>query len=201
MTAPTTACCRRWRKPASPAPCSTRRARARAACSTISASTACARSSMRAGRIICMTGLAGSLEAPDIPRLLLLAPDVLGFRRALCREGRGGPLDAEAVALIRGLIPLDPRSAILGDPQAAKVDYRLLAARGYSGRSARRRRRPTASSCAISSCRSASAPMRASATSRRPCASTSRSTCCGPATRSRICATCSPMTSSPTASA
>src|SRR5215469_8393832 len=29
-----------------------------------------------------MAGLAGSLEAPDIPRLLSLAPDVLGFRRA-----------------------------------------------------------------------------------------------------------------------
>jgi dihydroneopterin aldolase len=31
-----------------------------------------------------MTGLAGSLEAPDVPRLLLLAPDYLGFRGALC---------------------------------------------------------------------------------------------------------------------
>src|SRR5262249_44245734 len=29
-----------------------------------------------------IAGLAGSLEMPDIPRLLLLAPDVLGFRRA-----------------------------------------------------------------------------------------------------------------------
>jgi len=39
-----------------------------------------------------MAGLAGSLETPDIPRLLPLAPDVLGFRRALCidhdRNGR-----------------------------------------------------------------------------------------------------------------
>jgi uncharacterized protein (UPF0264 family) len=30
------------------------------------------------------TGLAGSLEAADVPRLLLLAPDYLGFRGALC---------------------------------------------------------------------------------------------------------------------
>ncbi len=30
------------------------------------------------------SGLAGSLEAPDVPRLLLVRPDVLGFRRALC---------------------------------------------------------------------------------------------------------------------
>src|SRR5882724_5080532 len=57
------------------------------------------------------TGLAGSLEAPDIRRLLLLEPDILGFRRALCRQERLGPIDLDAVALIRGLIPLDPRSA------------------------------------------------------------------------------------------
>lgn len=77
-------------------------------------------------------GLAGSLEAPDIPRLLLFEPDYLGFRGALCRDGRSGPIDADAIGLIRGLIPLDPRSAAQRDPHAAKVDYRLLAARGYS---------------------------------------------------------------------
>lgn len=77
-------------------------------------------------------GLAGSLEPPDIPRLLLLDPDYLGFRRALCAEDRAGRIDADAVALIRGLIPLDPRSAAHRDPPAGKVDYRLLAARGYS---------------------------------------------------------------------
>ena len=74
----------------------------------------------------------GSLEAPDIPRLLLLEPDTLGFRRALCRNDRAGAIDPDAVALIRGLIPLDPRSAAHRDPHAAKVDYRLLAARGYA---------------------------------------------------------------------
>jgi FolB domain-containing protein len=79
-----------------------------------------------------MTGLAGSLEAPDIPRLLLLEPDYLGFRRVLCRDDRAGRIDGDAVAMIRGLIPLDSRSAAHRDPQAAKVDYRLLAARGYA---------------------------------------------------------------------
>ncbi len=72
------------------------------------------------------TGLAGSLEAPDVPRLLVLAPDVLGFRGALCGlAGRVGALDAGAVQAIRGLIP----------PEAASgraVDYRLLAARFYA---------------------------------------------------------------------
>jgi (5-formylfuran-3-yl)methyl phosphate synthase len=52
-----------------------------------------------------MCGLAGSLEAPDVPRLLALAPDFLGFRGALCKGGRGGTLDAGALAVIRALIP------------------------------------------------------------------------------------------------
>jgi len=79
-----------------------------------------------------MAGLAGSLEPPDIPRLLLLEPDVLGFRKALCaHQNRTGPIDAAAVDLVRELIPLDERSALY-EPQTAAVDYRLLAARGYS---------------------------------------------------------------------
>jgi dihydroneopterin aldolase len=79
------------------------------------------------------TGLAGSLETPDIPRLLLLEPDYLGFRGALCvgRE-RADAIDAHAVAIVRGLVPLDPRSPLQQDLSAPKVDYRLLAARGYS---------------------------------------------------------------------
>jgi (5-formylfuran-3-yl)methyl phosphate synthase len=80
-----------------------------------------------------MAGLAGSLEPPDVPRLLLLEPDYLGFRGALCvgRE-RTARIDPEAIAVIRELIPLDARSAAQEDPAAARVDYRLLAARGYS---------------------------------------------------------------------
>jgi dihydroneopterin aldolase len=76
-----------------------------------------------------MAGLAGSLEAPDVPRLLLLGPDILGFRGALCgAHGRAGPIDPVAVGVIRGLIPLDPRSAA---PHGAppKPNLRLLAAR------------------------------------------------------------------------
>ena len=80
-----------------------------------------------------LAGLAGSLETPDIPRLLLLEPDYLGFRSALCGSAdRNGRIDPEAVDIVRGLIPLDPRSAAHNDVAAPKVDYRLLAARGYS---------------------------------------------------------------------
>jgi (5-formylfuran-3-yl)methyl phosphate synthase len=56
-----------------------------------------------------MTGLAGSLAAPDIPRLLPLAPDMLAFRRALRARGeRAAPLDPAAFRLVRDLIPPVP---------------------------------------------------------------------------------------------
>lgn len=73
-------------------------------------------------------GLSGSLEAPDIPRLLPFAPDFLGFRGALCeRSQRAASINKVAVEHIRSLIPEErqPNSS-------ASVDYRLLAARGYS---------------------------------------------------------------------
>jgi (5-formylfuran-3-yl)methyl phosphate synthase len=80
-----------------------------------------------------LAGLAGSLETPDVPRLLLLLPDVLGFRRALCAgEDRAAPISAEAVDVVRGLIPADQRLVDSQAVTAGKMDYRLLAARGYS---------------------------------------------------------------------
>jgi (5-formylfuran-3-yl)methyl phosphate synthase len=79
-----------------------------------------------------MAGLAGSLEAPDVPRLLLLEPDYLGFRGALCvGRDRTARIDPASIAIIRELIPLDARSAA-DEGTATRVDYRLLAARGYS---------------------------------------------------------------------
>jgi len=76
-----------------------------------------------------MSGLAGSLEAPDVPRLLLVRPDVLGFRGALCHaHDRRDAIDPAAVALIRDLIPREKP-----DPDASpKIDWRLLA-RGIIG--------------------------------------------------------------------
>jgi dihydroneopterin aldolase len=82
----------------------------------------------RAKSLGLMVGLSGSLEAPDIPRLLPFAPDFLGFRGALCgQSGRVGSISAEAVSQIRELVPEESRA---GGPSS--VDYRLLAARGYS---------------------------------------------------------------------
>ena len=54
-------------------------------------------------------GLAGSLRQEDVPRLLPLNPDYLGFRGALCREGRTSTIDKtltrEMSALIKGARP------------------------------------------------------------------------------------------------
>jgi (5-formylfuran-3-yl)methyl phosphate synthase len=75
-----------------------------------------------------IAGLAGALEAPDVPRLMPLQPDLLGFRSALCRAGnRKSELDPQAIAIIRGLIP-----AQTGRGATDNVDWRLRAARGYS---------------------------------------------------------------------
>ena len=81
--------------------------------------------SCRAAGLLC--GLAGALEPPDIPRLLLLAPDLLGFRGALCAagrpEGRAGPIDPSRVALVRGLIPREERAAeIVRQPELVGTD-------------------------------------------------------------------------------
>ena len=80
-----------------------------------------------------MAGLAGSLEPPDIPRLLLLAPDILGFRGALCAgKDRTARIDPAAIGEVRALIPTDLRRLSHDHAIPRKVDYRLLAARGYS---------------------------------------------------------------------
>lgn len=94
-------------------------------------------SACRTHDLLC--GLAGSLEAPDVPRLLLLEPNYLGFRGALCAaHDRTAGLDGTAVDLIRGLIPRDSRSAVVEIPsQPRNPDVHILAARGYSVDSAR----------------------------------------------------------------
>lgn len=81
---------------------------------------------------VLLSGLAGSLEAPDVPRLLLLAPDVLGFRGALCAaHERTAALDPSAFAVIRALIPRERRGgAETAEPHRAH--YWQLAARNIS---------------------------------------------------------------------
>ena len=63
-----------------------------------------------AGRAEGLTvGLAGSLMAQQVPSLLALDADLLGFRGALCQDGdRVKPLDPLRLAAIRALIPEKP---------------------------------------------------------------------------------------------
>ena len=84
----------------------------------------------REHRLIC--GLAGGLEAPDVPRLLALGPDVLGFRGALCSgHGRSGRLDPEAVALIRGLIPPADAAPAVGRRRPGRLVVDRIFVRDY----------------------------------------------------------------------
>lgn len=72
-------------------------------------------------------GLAGSLEAPDIPRLLLIAPDFLGFRGALCiKDDQGIRIDPQAIDIVRALIP--------ARADVAKAEPRPLARASDAGR-------------------------------------------------------------------
>ena len=73
-----------------------------------------------------LAGFAGALEPPDIPRLLLLAPDILGCG-GLCTADSGHP----SIDEIRGLISGDAQPLPHDKADPAKVDYRLLAARAY----------------------------------------------------------------------
>jgi uncharacterized protein (UPF0264 family) len=51
-----------------------------------------------------LVGLAGSLGIADLPALVPLAPDYLGFRSALTSGGRAAPLDRDAVARLRAAL-------------------------------------------------------------------------------------------------
>jgi (5-formylfuran-3-yl)methyl phosphate synthase len=76
------------------------------------------------------SGLAGSLEAPDVPRLLPLQPNYLGFRSSLCQgRVREAAIDAESVKIIRDLIPREANGQ--GGRDEAGIDWRLLLGRGF----------------------------------------------------------------------
>jgi (5-formylfuran-3-yl)methyl phosphate synthase len=78
-----------------------------------------------------LAGLAGSLTTEDVPRLLPLRPDYLGFRSALTSGGRDAPLDPAAVARLRALLDDAPRSratAAAGAASAAAAATALSAA-------------------------------------------------------------------------
>lgn len=64
----------------------------------------------RAHRLL--VGLAGALQGEDVPRLLPLTPDFLGFRSAVTAGRRDGPLDRGRLARLRALFDTDaPRMA------------------------------------------------------------------------------------------
>lgn len=76
------------------------------------------------------SGLAGSLEAPDVPRLLPLQPNYLGFRGSLCQgRAREAAIDPSSVRLIRDLIPREADGQ--GGRDEAGIDWRLLLGRGF----------------------------------------------------------------------
>jgi dihydroneopterin aldolase len=82
----------------------------------------------RAHALGLQVGLSGSLEAPDVPRLLPFAPDFLGFRGALCDQSRRtAGINLEAVKHIRSLIPEERQF----QRPANSFDFQTLAARGY----------------------------------------------------------------------
>jgi len=56
-----------------------------------------------------LSGLAGSLRLSDVAPLLELTPDYLGFRGALCAEGRTSAIDPERVRAVRAAI--DPHQS------------------------------------------------------------------------------------------
>jgi (5-formylfuran-3-yl)methyl phosphate synthase len=65
-----------------------------------------------------LAGLAGSLTVADVPLLLPLRPDYLGFRSALTVGGRSAPLDAAAVARLRALLDRASQPAGLAQPDS-----------------------------------------------------------------------------------
>ncbi|HEX3497377.1 MAG TPA: (5-formylfuran-3-yl)methyl phosphate synthase [Methylocella sp.] len=76
------------------------------------------------------SGLAGSLEAPDVPRLLPLQPSYLGFRGSLCQGRlRESAIDPSSVRMIRDLIPREADGQ--GGRDDAGIDWRLLLGRGF----------------------------------------------------------------------
>ncbi|HID82571.1 MAG TPA: hypothetical protein EYH06_13200 [Chromatiales bacterium] len=58
-------------------------------------------------------GLAGQLQLTDIPQLLTLKPDYLGFRSALCFADRSSQLSVDALNKIRNALPIRNSQSIL----------------------------------------------------------------------------------------
>ena len=121
-------------------------------------------SSRRAKALGLMTGLSGIAGGAGHSSPVAVCSRFSRLsRRALRKRRPDRSIDADAVAQIRSLIPEEETAS-----RAARVDYRLLAARGYSPDSARPDAgNQTGSSCAISCCRWKSAPTASSTATRQ----------------------------------
>ena len=73
----------------------------------------------RARRCGLFSGLAGSLALADIPRLIQLNADYLGFRGALTAGGRDAALDPKALASMRDAISVSERQS--ASPSLARI--------------------------------------------------------------------------------
>jgi (5-formylfuran-3-yl)methyl phosphate synthase len=74
-----------------------------------------------------VVGLAGSLGIADLPVLMPLEPDYLGFRSALTGGGRSAPLDRDAVAALRAAL-MSSATAAAGAQSAAVAAERASTA-------------------------------------------------------------------------
>jgi dihydroneopterin aldolase len=73
-----------------------------------------------------LTGLAGSLQATDIPVLSALAPDYLGFRTALCQGGiRTSRLSVSAIERVRAQLDEAGRTEHMITPYAGGASNRV----------------------------------------------------------------------------
>jgi (5-formylfuran-3-yl)methyl phosphate synthase len=77
-----------------------------------------------------LTGLAGSLRVDDIPLLVPLGPDYLGFRSALTSGRREGPLDREAAIAVRAAIEAASRKMCSADASQTSPSSSATAAAG-----------------------------------------------------------------------
>ncbi|MGQ9366477.1 (5-formylfuran-3-yl)methyl phosphate synthase [Azospirillum sp. ST 5-10] len=66
-----------------------------------------------------MAGLAGSLRVGDVAGLAAAGPDYLGFRGALCGDGRAGALDPARLAAVRRAVQASSRATATAGAQHA----------------------------------------------------------------------------------
>jgi uncharacterized protein (UPF0264 family) len=69
-----------------------------------------------------LTAVAGSLAAPDLPRLSRLAPDVVGVRAAACQGGRGGTVCPERVAVLRRALATGSSASLQGATSPMRLE-------------------------------------------------------------------------------